>query len=111
VLPVRILPDTIKFPNSESDKEIKILGKNHFLYIRQDTTNDDLFFSGGGTYSFNENEFTETIEFSRWKNDIGHSTTYNCTFNGDFWIMTGPIQKEGEEEYQWQLYEKWKRIK
>ena len=105
-----IVPDTIKFPNSDYDKEIKIIGEKHFLFIRQDTTNDNLFFSGGGTYSLKDNEFTETIEFTSMGNDIGHSIKYNCKFDGDIWIMTGPIKKEGEKEYGWQIYEKWKKI-
>ena len=105
-----IVTDTIKFPNSKSDREIKIIGKKNFLFIRQDTSNSDMFFSGGGIYSFKDSTFTETMEFSKWKGEIGHSVTYKCKFEDNLWIMTGPIDENGEVIKGWQLYEKWRRI-
>jgi len=105
-----IFADTTQFPNSEYDREVKIIGGKHFLFIRQDTTKNDLFFSGGGTYSFDENKYSETLEFTSWVGDIGSTVTYECQFEGDMWIVTGPIKMEGEERPLWQLHEEWKRI-
>ena len=105
-----IFGDTLKFPNSRFDREIKIISDKYFLFIRQDTTNNDLFFSGGGTYSYENNRFTEVMEFTSWGEGIGHASSFNCKFDGDTWIMTGPIEKTGKNKSQWQLYEEWKKI-
>ena len=102
--------DTVEFPNSEYDREVKMLGKTHLLFIRQDTTNNDLFFSGGGTFALEGNKYTETLEFADWITDIGSTLTYECQFENDMWIMTGPVLEEGEEEAPWQLREEWKKI-
>jgi len=105
-----IFGDTTEFPNSEYDREIKIIGGEHFIYIRQDTTKKDLFFSGGGTYTFKENKYTETHEFTSWGGDIGITYSYECLFEDDMWIMTGPVIAEGEKKPGWQLHEEWKKI-
>ena len=105
-----IFGDTVKFPQSEFDREIKIIDDKYYLYIRQDTTNPDLFFSGGGTYTYQNNKFTEVTDFTSWGKGIGHASSYTCKFEGDIWIMTGPVNKEGDIIPGWQLYEKWKRI-
>jgi len=102
--------DTAEFPNSDHDREVKMIGKTHVLFIRQDTTNNDLFFSGGGTYTFEGNKYIETLEFADWITDIGTTLTYECQFEDDMWIMTGPVLEEGEEDPGWQLHEEWRKI-
>jgi hypothetical protein len=101
--------NTVKFPASEYDREIKMIGKTHFLFIRQDTTNKELFFSGGGTYIIEGNKYTETLEFASWGEDIGIPISYNCEFTDSMWIMTGPVN-EGDQLPVWTLHEEWKRI-
>jgi hypothetical protein len=99
----------VKFPTSEYDREIKMIGKTHVLFIRQDTTNEKAFFSGGGTYTLEADKYTETLEFSSWGEDIGTPISYNCEFRDSMWIMTGPVN-EGENDPGWKLNEEWKRI-
>jgi hypothetical protein len=102
--------NVVEFPNSEYDREVKMIGKTHFLFIRQDTTNKDLFFSGGGTYKLEGNRYTETLDVASWGTDIGSVITYDCQFNDSMWIMTGPVNVEGEELPGWKLHEEWEKI-
>jgi hypothetical protein len=105
-----ISADTVEFPNSEYDREWKMIGKTHFLFVRQDTTAKDLSFFGGGTYIFEDNKYTETLEFVSWEFLIGIPITYECKFEDDMWIMTGPVVEEGEKKPDWQLHEEWRKI-
>jgi hypothetical protein len=98
-----------EFPNSEYDREVKIIGKTHFLFIRQDTTNKELYFSGGGTYTFEENKYTETLNLLSWEGDMGSVATYDCEFRDSMWIVTGPVG-EGDKLPSWKLHEEWKKI-
>ena len=63
-----------------------------------------------GTFALEGNKYTETLEFADWITDIGSTLTYECQFENDMWIMTGPVLEEGEEEAPWQLREEWKKI-
>jgi hypothetical protein len=103
--------DTTKFPNSEHDREVKIFSEKNFIFIRQDTTNDDLFFAGGGTYTFKDNKYMETIESVSWSGGIGNTSTYECKFDDDLFIIEGPLNPQGELNPQWMLHEEWERIK
>ncbi len=105
-----IFEDTTEFPNSEYDREIKMIGKTNFLVIRQDTTNDELFFSGGGTYVLDGDSYTESLEFASWVTDIGSTLTYECSYEDSLWVITGPVTEEGGESPGWKLTEKWKKI-
>lgn len=105
-----IFGDTTVFPNSEYDSEIKIIGKKHYLFIRQDTTNRNLFFSGGGTYIYKNNLFSESMDYNSWGNGIEELHTYKCKFEKDNWILTGPVNENGEIDEKWKLIETWKRI-
>jgi len=100
----------VEFPNSEYDRELKMFGKTHVFFIRQDTTNKDLFFSGGGTYKLEGNKYTETLEFSSWGGGIGSISTYECQFTDSMMITTGPLNEEGDKLPGFQLHEEWKKI-
>jgi len=102
--------NTVEFPTSEYDRELKMFGKTHVIFIRQDTTNEDLFFSGGGTYKLEGNKYIETLEFSSWRSGIGSISTYECQFRDSMMITTGPLNEKGDKLPGFQLHEEWKRI-
>jgi hypothetical protein len=102
--------DTVEFPTSEYDREVKMFGKTYVLFIRQDTTNEDLFFAGGGTYKLEGNKYIETIDFTSWGGGVGSISTYNCEFRDSMMITTGPFNDEGDKMPGFQLHEEWKRI-
>jgi hypothetical protein len=45
-------------------------------------------------------------------NFAGASLTFKCQFEGDTWIQSGtmPAKKYGVADYDYELYEVWKRI-
>ncbi len=100
----------VEFPNSEYDRELKMFGKTHVIFIRQDTTNEDLFFSGGGTYKLEGNKYTETVDFISWGSGIGSICTYECQFRDSMMITTGPLNEKGDKLPGFQLHEEWKKI-
>jgi len=106
-----IFSDTniLEFPNSEYDREVKVIGKTHVLFIRQDTTDKELYFSGGGTYTFEGNKYTEILDFTDWGSDLGTTSVYDCEFKDSMWIITGPVN-EGENVPKWKLREEWRKI-
>ena len=102
--------DTAYFPNSPHDREWKIVSEKNFVFIRQDTTDASLFFSGGGTYSFRDKVYTEHLKFTSWGTDIDDQLSYSCRFSGDTCIIDGPQNMKGYWKSEWKLHEKWIRI-
>ena len=91
---------------------IKIISKKHFVFVNQDTSREESYGFGGGTYSLEGDSYTENIEFFRYTDFIGESFSYKSELKDDQWTMSGtiPLKKMGLYEYDIELIEIYKRI-
>ena len=97
------------FPASEFERQIKIIGKTHFAFVRQDTSQSDPSLAGGGgRYTFDNGIYTEYMEFFENPALVGTTLHYNCQFEGDRWTMTGPVN--GSDDVGWTLHEVWMKL-
>ncbi|MBS3771529.1 MAG: hypothetical protein KGY69_14865 [Bacteroidales bacterium] len=88
------------------NKHMKIIGKNHFSTVWQDTSTQGYSGFNGGTYSFNNGLYIEHIDYS--ERGIGGRAIFKVNFKADTMIFT-PATKEGKEK-EYGSFEKWKRL-
>jgi len=103
---------TFTFPATQFERQVKILDKTHFVFVRQDTSVEDSYFYGGGIYTLVGDTYTETLEFFGNKSAVGQTFTFKIQINGDTLKQTGqlPYKTLGIGDYDVELYEVWKRI-
>lgn len=81
-------------------KTMKILTGNHFQWIAFNTATGEFFGTGGGSYTAENGIYTENIEFfSRDKNRVGASLTFNFEVEGEDWHHKGKSSK-GDPMYE-----------
>jgi hypothetical protein len=103
--------DSAHFPNSVHDRALKIFGEKDFVFIRQDITDDGIYFSGAGSYSYEDSNYSEKLEMASFTIPTGETYTYSSEFKNDMWSISGPVATTGAELPDWTIHEEWKRIK
>jgi len=89
---------------SGARKTIKILTGTKFQWVAINTETGEFFGTGGGNYTFENNVYTEKIEyFSRDNNRVGASLSFKGSVNGDKWDHSGK-SSDGKP-----LHEEWSR--
>ncbi|MCR6720681.1 MAG: hypothetical protein NVV59_10385 [Chitinophagaceae bacterium] len=87
-------------------KTLKLLTGNRFQWMAINPVSKEFFGTGGGTYTFVNGKYTETIEFfSRDSTRVGASLQFDGKVEGDNWYHSGKSSK-GED-----LNEVWSREK
>lgn len=87
-------------------RTLKLLTSNYFQWIAFNLDNGEFSGTGGGTYSFKNNVYTENITFfSRDSSRVGMSLSFSDTLRGTDWIHSGKTSR-GEP-----LYEVWSRFR
>ncbi len=75
-------------------KTIKILSSNRFQWAAINTETGEFSGTGGGSYSFADGKYTETIEFfSRDSSRVGMSLSFNARLNQKDWYHSGKSSK------------------
>jgi hypothetical protein len=100
------------YPLSEHGNHLKMIGDGYFTTIWQDTYIDKSVWmsSGfnGGTYTFENGVYTETISHFADTTFIGYKTAYKAEIKNDTLTISFPTDKEVSEHTS---VEKWKRLK
>jgi hypothetical protein len=87
-------------------KTLKLLSSTRFQWIAINPATKEFFGTGGGTYTFKDGKYTETIEFfSRDSTRVGASLTFDGAVKDNVWNHSGKSSK-GEP-----LNEVWTREK
>lgn len=87
-------------------KTVKILTSTRFQWAAIDPGNKSFMGTGGGTYTFKDGKYTESIEFfSRDSSRVGASLTFNGKLENGDWHHSG-LSSRGEP-----IYEVWSRKK
>jgi hypothetical protein len=85
-------------------KTLKLLSGTRFQWVAINPDEKGFYGTGGGTYTFTNGKYTETIEFfSRDSTRVGASLTFDGKVENDAWTHSG-LNSRGE-----QLHEVWRR--
>lgn len=75
-------------------KTLKILSGTRFQWAAINTDTKEFFGTGGGTYTFNNGQYTESIEFfSRDNSRVGASLSFTGKVDGKRWHHSGKSSK------------------
>lgn len=85
-------------------KTLKLMAGSHFQWVAINTETGEFFGTGGGKYSFEKGQYTETIEFfSRDSSRVGARLSFEGRVEGNQWHHSGKSSK-GDP-----IYEIWTR--
>jgi hypothetical protein len=99
--------DTINLPATENAVHMKIIGKTHFATIWQDPNVENYAGFNGGTYTFENGIYTENLQFSRNRANIGWIVPFRVTLEKDRFFMES-VDDEGNKP-EFKISEEWKR--
>lgn len=80
-----------EFP--EFHGSIKLITTTHFTWIQYDRQGDEVYATGSGTYTFNEDGYTEDIQMIYPENtgQLGETVQFNYDLNDNQWYHYGYI--------------------
>ena len=101
--------DTILVKDLTKTEFIKVLNKTHFAFFNQDHGTGENFMSGAGTYTFDGENYTETLDFIQVTELRGHVFPFRAEIKGDSLIQQGHefVEEAGLDRY---ILEKYVRI-
>ena len=83
-------------------KTLKILSGSRFQWVAINTDTKEFFGTGGGTYTFRDGKYTETIEFfSRDNSRVGASLSFDASVANKQWNHKGLSSKGDPIEEVW----------
>lgn len=102
--------DSIQIKDLEKTAFIKIINKSHFAFFDQGKDGDDTFTAGGGTYTYDGENYIETLDYINAAAYRGHVFPFKAAIKGDSLIQQGheKIEEAGLDRY---ILEKYIRIK
>ena len=102
--------DSIQVKDLDKTDFIKIINADHFAFFNQDKGSSENFMAGGGTYTFDGNDYIETLDFISAVDYRGHVFSFKAEVKGDSLIQQGheKIEEAGLDRY---IVEKYIRIK
>lgn len=81
-------------------KTLKVLSGTRFQWVAMNTETGEFFGTGGGTYTFKDNKYVETIGFfSRDNSKVGVSLPFEGEVKGDEWHHQG-LSSKGDPIYE-----------
>lgn len=102
--------DSIKRKDLSNTSFVKLIGKDHFAFFNQEDASDQNFYSGGGSYSLQGENYTETLNFSANKAIRNHRFSFTIQIIGDTLIQSG-IEKVPAANIDREIIEKYIKIK
>lgn len=102
--------DSIQIKDLGKTDFIKIINKTHFAFFNQDEATSENFVAGGGSYTFDGENYIETLDFINAPDYRGHVFPFKAEIKGDSLIQQGheKIEEAGLDRY---ILEKYIRIK
>ncbi len=102
--------DSIQIKDLSNTDFIKIINKSHFAFINQDYGNVENFYSGGGTYTYRDNQYVEILNFTSVELLRDHKFPFTTKINGDTLTQTG-IEEVKAAGMKREIIERYIRIK
>ena len=102
--------DSLQVTDLSEIEFMKIMNKDHFAFFNQRKGSDENFLAGGGSYSFDGENYVETLDFVNVKSLRGHQFPFKVEVKGDSLIQRGHenVPEAGLDRY---ILEKYVRIK
>lgn len=87
--------DSLRSEYPDFVKYIKLITPTHFLWVHYVNEQDQVLAEGGGTYNYDGDTYTETIEFiyPSGSNQIGTVLPFDCTVEENTWYHKGNIKR------------------
>ncbi|WP_282136495.1 hypothetical protein [Seonamhaeicola maritimus] len=101
--------DSLTIKDLTNVEFVKIRNENHFAFFNQQTDSENAFYGGGGTYTLNGNNYSETLSYISVKNLRGHVFPFQIEFSGDTLIQSG-IEKVEKANINRKIIEKYIKI-
>jgi hypothetical protein len=101
--------DSIQVKDLSKIDFIKIINKSHFSFINQPKDSLGSFYAGAGTYSFDGENYTETLKYIEYKPIRNHQFHFKIKIKGDTLIQHG-IEKVEAINMNREIVEKYIRI-
>jgi len=90
-------------PEYQVAPTLKILNKDHWMFIRQ--SSEKFIHAQGGRYTLHDGIYTEMVDYSALPQNVGLDFVFECRLVGDsLWYHTGGL---GDNRYE----EIWRRVK
>jgi len=95
-------PDTTVTLDISNQRELKIITASHFVFVMQSADGTEFIGGGGGRYTYEDNTYTETYDFSSFLESlpIGKSIEFSARFEGDKFYQTGMLKDNSGAEYK-----------
>lgn len=102
--------DSLQIKDLGKTDFIKIINQSHFAFFDQGKDGDETFTAGGGSYTFDGENYIETLDFINVASYRGHVFPFKAAIKGDSLIQQGheKIEEAGLDRY---ILEKYIRIK
>lgn len=102
--------DSLQVKDLSKTDFIKIINATHFAFFNQEEGTSENFMAGGGSYTFNGSDYTETLDFINAPDYRGHVFPFKAEVKGDSLIQQGheKLEAAGLDRY---ILEKYVRIK
>lgn len=102
---------TYSMEKDEANHQLKMMCDNHFTFVGQFVSNNDTSnMYGGGTYSLNNNVYTENCDYHAAKWLVGTSRSYEISVHSDTLVLKGPIGGGNHNGIKWSLIETYIRV-
>lgn len=98
------------FVNAPEHRQVKVITKDHFIWVTYDRDSKLPLTCAGGSCSFQGDTYREVIEFGQFSTDflqkiVGKEQVFKVAFEGDRATITGTLSNGME------LREVWTRVK
>lgn len=102
--------DSVQVKDLNNNDFIKIINETHFAFFNQDRGTNENYVAGAGTYSFNGEDYIETLNFIPAVAYRNHVFPFKVEIKGDTLIQHGH-EKIEEADLDRYILEKYIRIK
>ncbi|MEC3906682.1 hypothetical protein VOI54_06605 [Tamlana sp. 2201CG12-4] len=101
--------DSLKIKDLSQTRFIKIINDTHFAFFNQQNNGNEKFYGGGGTYTFDGSNYTETLNFTSVESMKDHEFSFKIHIKEDSLIQTG-LEHVKEAGINREITEKYIRI-
>ena len=99
--------ETASLPGTISGGQLKMYSPGYFVFVGRfkegDKPASDNY--GGGTYTLNGDDYSETIQYHTATGIVGKTLHFKLVIKGNTMTLTGPITPENQKDFGLQLVE------
>ena len=92
--------DSLRSEYPDFVRYVKLITPTHFVWVHYTSEGDQVLAEGGGTYVYDGNTYTETLNFvyPSGSGQVGTVLPFSCTIDGDTWYHKGHIIIQEEND-------------